>query len=1269
MPKKAVEDLDFQPDTDEFGFEPAGDAFGFEPDPDSAAAGQGGGALGRSLTGKALSAVQAGARSPAVRTAVKTLLPAAAAFEPAFRAGTEPGPKKVEPALKPAEALSIKDLFPSTTEAFSGAAVRAGMSRPVTKGELIGRFALDVLNLPVGAANTLVQVFKKAAGADEPRGSYSDAVKRAFKGSPGITEHERVGDFIDSLASFGILDGVGKILNRAGKVATRKAQQDLARDLELSGRQAGIPSRESVSGEAAGALSTEEIAKSARTQPPSGPSHVSVQASSLPGGATTRATVPPTAAGGTITRITGPFTVGSIDPTSGKSVLQVTDDIQVLLKTAQEAKPVFDTQLSSIVARTPGARIINPPGLSGSRVKLLEKLERKVGPHRPAQTVSDFLGARVSVNTVDDADQVVRELQKIGKIVHDENFYQVPKAGYRSRHVQVELPNGLTAEVQLPVPEVAAVQEKAHALYDKFKHGTGSVKEITAAQVQVQSIFDDAWAKYVKRTNFEAQQTLRAQAGQFTARVSQTRDGLLKLNERAEIALAESETVAKTGTLAKETRVPFREAGPKPQTLATRFSEKDIIASQNEIFSIGRQWRKLKDQLEQVGDAASVNTAKVADDLMADVIRKANAAANEFRKLRFAAGRSVYRFNRPIPPDVIASLEEMGVLTENLTKAKVRLPIYTNIIRGIKEWKTLGPSDWRQFRADLVDAWRLNLFSATSWTLDLFGNAGELTAQLGGSIGRDIGHAVQGKLTFPSLRAYFRALRHPISTIKGSRLPAPAAEAVGAKIVSGEQIRGSGFGGAGTFTRRLTPGTAAVDYLVGSPLYAKGVTDKAARSFAATTHLWRSAQEEADRLALKGLARREFYRSFWSDPPEEALNAAIDAAKKAGFSRDLSRWENAIAGSTMYRLLGDVFARWPFQFSRAAAEWLGWNPQLARQFYAGEAKIEDIFEWLGKSATGLGGLYLINEGLYDRVDFNSMEYVHEDGNRSRLSNRDPIPTALWFLAFVKRDKARSTQSLRYASIPFARLMIGEGGLLGNLLKQYTVALDNAQIDPRAVKRQWESVLNRMIPGQALLAAVETLLDPTIRKGIGSNVPGVSAFRPPVIKPTTGEPLKPEQEVFGVKVPTIAGTAIPGAKRILDPIEQLLSKYGLLVYRAARTPIAGVPPADLSDEVLDEWTRRLGRYRQALLGELASSPVVRDVENLTYEEREIYRERIQDLDALAARFATRDIEVEYGAAKAPKLYRRKPTVKEQAGPKALEKVNPFKAGEELDFRPE
>jgi len=737
-------------------------------------------------------------------------------------------------------------------------------------------------------------------------------------------------------------------------------------------------------------------------------------------------------------------------------------------------------------------------------------------------------------------------------------------------------------------------------------------------------------------------------------------------NEKFKIAYEQTERISEKGTIEKEDRPRFRK-GTQPvraETEEFRFSEKDIERAGADLVGLMRELKDAERAFETASDPESAAKVGAARKATEDAVKR-------WQVYRSAAGRAVQTFNRPIPLDIIQGLREAGMLIDGV---KQRLPLDENIVRSAANWDKLTTTEKLQVGKDIVNSFRLNLFSVSSWTLDFIGNAAELGAQTGEALGRDLFQTVKGNPTIPSLRGMVRALRvgseglltgtktgrkivskiagaQPLRRLVGrqAELPQTVRERLGTSV-AGEILPAEGV-----FWSRTSKTGSIYDFMKGAPLYAKGLVDTTAKRIGALSTIYREANIEARRRGLTGLDRQQFIHEYSENPPEDVMKLAIENGRKAGFDRELSRIEEKIADSTAARLLLDVFARWPFQFSRWGAEMLGYNPGLLkRMFRAARGKepspdarlLDDIAGYIFKSAAGIYGLYLLNK-IYNKVDFNSMESVDDDGNRVRLSNRDPAPTGLWFLSVLKGDMAKAGGALRHASIPFARLLSGEGGLVGGIVQSYLRAAQNPTGDPRELRRFLEDQINRAIPGQAILSALKTAFDPTIREGVGANLPGVSLTKPAVINPATGEPLRPRQRVMGVEMPSIGGVPIPGATRLLDPVTKLLNRYGLQVYRGPRTPVAGYPAGSVPDKLRREWQQEFGMARNQLLMPLAG---------MDWPSDEVARKKISTLDAQAARMATTTISMLYGKQEKPE---RKPTVRELRRPQMYQepKVQP------------
>jgi len=720
-----------------------------------------------------------------------------------------------------------------------------------------------------------------------------------------------------------------------------------------------------------------------------------------------------------------------------------------------------------------------------------------------------------------------------------------------------------------------------------------------------------------------------------------------EFNQAAKIAFEESEVIKATGTIRPEMREMFREIESKPHTFLVRVSEADIRGVSNRLVARSRKLRRMQDELAEAGDPLTSNTAKLANERLLEVERELGGIVKKWRQQRFVMGRGVKAFDKPIPDDVIQTLEDVGLLVRGMRRVQPELPLYEALLRDVTRLhKMTGAEHQRAFR-NLVDAWRYNLFSATSFTLDTIGNTTELLTQTGGLVARDLYHVVKGKPAFTGMRAIRRAIVGRWKN-RGKPLPQNLEEALGFTAY-GEALRGGFRSGKGVFTSRTGPVSKAIDYIAGSPLYAKGSIDTLAKRIGASIQVELDALEAGRKLGFRGQNLRNYIDDFWRAIPEDTVARAIERGRKAGFNRPLTDLETRIAGSSLVKIMAP-FPRWPMQFTRAVGEWLGIHPRTISMF-AGKMSGAEAAEYLGKMATGWGGVYFADKVLFDSIDFKTLEYVHEDGARTRLAARDPAPTAL-LIAAIKRasytgewDKAG--QALMYASLPGSALL--ESGLLGGLIRHTRDVLTRPNADMRRLAREIDRTIQKAIPGQALLSVMEAILNPEFKEGPLGRVPVMSELMPDRIDPTTGEPEVREQQMFGMG-PSFQdiGAPLVGAKMDINPVRHMLQYFGLARYRGPRQEIGGEYPADLSREQLREFHRELGKARQQLLAPLTEEfmPLWQGGSFRDLHLYGAYRKRVQSIDAQAMRIARFNMNQRAGATLP---LGRRPTGPEKLGP--------------------
>ena len=250
----------------------------------------------------------------------------------------------------------------------------------------------------------------------------------------------------------------------------------------------GTPIRSRVVGEAGGArITSSRSTRSLAVQPPGS----QVSTTGRPSTETTRAMKPaPRLEGGT--RI-----VGSIDPISGKLIVQKGRSVREILARAAEAFPLTKDALEGIVAEVPNATY------NSGRVKEWgERLQKKLRTRRP-EHVSDYVGHRIWVTEIQAVDQVMDALEAEGfTIIEDDAFLFSPKLGYRARHIQVLMPEGdFSFELQIIPEEIGRAQDEAHHHYEIARgDGDPTAQEVRDAVMASERIFAAAWRTFLENT-------------------------------------------------------------------------------------------------------------------------------------------------------------------------------------------------------------------------------------------------------------------------------------------------------------------------------------------------------------------------------------------------------------------------------------------------------------------------------------------------------------------------------------------------------------------------------------------------------------------------------------------------------------------------------------------------------------------------------------------------------------------------------------------------
>jgi N12 class adenine-specific DNA methylase/2'-5' RNA ligase len=184
-----------------------------------------------------------------------------------------------------------------------------------------------------------------------------------------------------------------------------------------------------------------------------------------------------------------PQPIGKHEPDTGRQILQSTDNPATLQKAAQAQAPWLEKQASATVAGIPGAKV------EGIREKkapadLAEKLDQE---KQPAETIPDYLGGRIVVDSPAARDQVAQKIRANMQVIREtDNFEKGSDPyGFRSHTFQVKTPDGNSAEMQVVPKEQAEVNDQTHPQYEQ-----GEKARIAGNKEQHQQIAGQVRAKH-----------------------------------------------------------------------------------------------------------------------------------------------------------------------------------------------------------------------------------------------------------------------------------------------------------------------------------------------------------------------------------------------------------------------------------------------------------------------------------------------------------------------------------------------------------------------------------------------------------------------------------------------------------------------------------------------------------------------------------------------------------------------------------------------------
>jgi hypothetical protein len=178
-------------------------------------------------------------------------------------------------------------------------------------------------------------------------------------------------------------------------------------------------------------------------------------------------------------------------------VSQPSDNPAINQALATDAMREYRARLQSIMLKIPGAKLAASRDAKNPR-RLGEKIE---GEGQPAETVSDYGAAQVSVSSLQARDAVIEAVKKRFPVVRKQDDFSEgdPEYGYRSYSMQLRMPNGASLELQIVPKEVFAINRIEHKEYKAARNSQLAGGNADRIKAEARKLNNAAMAKFNSR--------------------------------------------------------------------------------------------------------------------------------------------------------------------------------------------------------------------------------------------------------------------------------------------------------------------------------------------------------------------------------------------------------------------------------------------------------------------------------------------------------------------------------------------------------------------------------------------------------------------------------------------------------------------------------------------------------------------------------------------------------------------------------------------------
>jgi hypothetical protein len=194
-----------------------------------------------------------------------------------------------------------------------------------------------------------------------------------------------------------------------------------------------------------------------------------------------------------------PQQVGAKEPETGRDILQPSDNPATLDKAAQEAAPVLEKGIEGALKDIPGATL-EAVREQKNPARLAQKIDEE---GQPPQTIPDYLASRVIVDSPQAKDAAIAAIKQQFPVVRVEDQFENGDKDYGYRHyaLQVQTPQGLTAEVHIVPKEVAEANKDEHHDYKHAREAEldGDTRTFEQKAAEAKATNDAAMEKFNER--------------------------------------------------------------------------------------------------------------------------------------------------------------------------------------------------------------------------------------------------------------------------------------------------------------------------------------------------------------------------------------------------------------------------------------------------------------------------------------------------------------------------------------------------------------------------------------------------------------------------------------------------------------------------------------------------------------------------------------------------------------------------------------------------